>query len=257
MAYTNKKGGREPTLARITEKMHLMCTERKITLTAEYLPGELNTWADRLSRIQADLSQSRLHPDLFRRCAERLGPFTLDAFASAANAQLPRYVSYRTDTTCVYSDFLSRPVPPEERVWCFPPFSLIGRILAKAVRERATLTLALPLWPAQPWWPVCLSLATRWPLLLPPHPRMLETPSEKGWQPHPVSWSFLVLTISGQLSERKAFLRTLSDLCSGRTKEESLVRLCEAMRATSELTPAELPPAEKIRSICQPLLSLT
>lgn len=257
MTYTNKMGGREPELSRIAEKMHHMCIERKITLTAEYLPGEDNTEADRLSRIEADLSQSRLHPDLFRRCEEKLGPFTLDAFASAANAQLPRYVSYRTDTKCEYSDFLSRPVPPEEKVWCFPPFSLIGRILAKVLRESATLTLALPLWPAQPWWPVCLSLATRWPLLLPPHARTLETPSEKGWQPHRPAWSFLVLTISGQPSERKAFRTTLSNLCSERTKEESLAQLSEAMKATSGLTLAELPPAEKIHSICQPLLSLT
>ena len=61
------------------------------------MPGELNTIADRISRIQADMSQSKLNPLLFREAVERWGTFTLDAFASKLNTQTVRYVSYRTD----------------------------------------------------------------------------------------------------------------------------------------------------------------
>jgi hypothetical protein len=82
MAYINRMGGREPHLTRVAEEVHNFCLFRKIYLTAEYLPGLENSLADKLSRVESDLSESQLHPSLFRMADQKWGPHTLDCFAS-------------------------------------------------------------------------------------------------------------------------------------------------------------------------------
>ena len=42
----------------------------------------------------------------------------------------------------------------EERAYANPPFNLITRLLAMVKRQRARLTVVLPAWEAQPWWPL-------------------------------------------------------------------------------------------------------
>ena len=255
MSYVNRMGGRTPELSRIAESLHNYCLERNIFLTAEYLPGEDNTIADRLSRIQNDLSNAKLNPTMFDRADRRWGRHTLDGFASMTNAQTVRYVSYRADPGCLYTDFLSRPIPRDENVWCYPPFSLIARLLTKVINERATITIALPAWPAQPWWPVAMSLITDWPLLLPRNPDLLLTQNEH--QQHvsvSPSWESIVLRISGNASEREAITTTLSRICSPPSKEAKMARLSQAMRAYGVNTPTEQPSSDLIHSLCSPLM---
>ena len=55
-----------------------------------------------------------------------------------------------------------------ENAWCYPPEALIQRLLAKLVREQATITLVAPLWPTKPWWPELQALRIARPIILPP-----------------------------------------------------------------------------------------
>ena len=48
-----------------------------------------------------------------------------------------------------------------------PPFSMINAILQKVRLERATITIVVPEWPAQPWWPILHRLLVREPVRLP------------------------------------------------------------------------------------------
>ena len=104
-----------------------------IFLTAEYLPGSLNTEADWQSRNFQDSSDWRLKVSVFKDLERLLGPFDLDLFASRHNAQLPKYVSWRQDPFSVEVDAFQRNWK-EEGLYMFPPFAMISRCLQKISR---------------------------------------------------------------------------------------------------------------------------
>ena len=99
-------------------------------ISAEHLPGKLNTTADHKSRLKGDSSEWMLDPAVFHQIMEALGPCQIDLFASRLSAQLPRYMSWRPDPGSIATDALSQPWMGI-RGFAFPPFSLIGRCLSK------------------------------------------------------------------------------------------------------------------------------
>jgi len=83
-------------------------------------------------------------------------------------------VSWRPDPFSVANDGLTFPLTGEN-AWCFPPEALIQRLLAKLIREQATVTLVAPLWPSKPWWPELQALRIDRPIILPPGSQSLKT----------------------------------------------------------------------------------
>jgi len=164
LSYVNRMGGKDAALSRLAEKLHHFCLSRRIILTAEYIPGKENVTADYLSRLESDWSEGKLHPHLFRLADERWGPHTLDGCAGEENTQCKLHISYRANPTCLYTDILSRPLPSDQNIWLNPPFPLIPRLLAKIRREKATVTMLLPVWPNRPWWAVPWKMLCDWPL---------------------------------------------------------------------------------------------
>jgi len=85
--------------------------------------------------------------ELFDALSAKLGPFTLDACASAENAKCERYFT-RAD------DGLARPWTG--RVWMNPPYGrTLGRWMAKAWSAQTTAELVVCLVPARTdvrWW---------------------------------------------------------------------------------------------------------
>ena len=94
------------------------------------------------------------------------GPHSVDLFATRLNRQVHRYVSWKPDPNCIAADGLRFSIG-KENSWCFPPEALISKLLAKVVREQATITLVAPLSPSKPWWPELQALRIDRPMLLP------------------------------------------------------------------------------------------
>ena len=67
---------------------HAWCTSRSITITAEHLPGSLNTIADQDFRSFRDCNDWMLNPTVFQKVAKKLGPLEVDLFASCLTKQL-------------------------------------------------------------------------------------------------------------------------------------------------------------------------
>ncbi len=67
--------------------------ERDITLSVEWVPRELNSLADELSKfiISSDWMLSRR---VFRQVEERWGSHSVDLFASDVNFQCARFYSF-------------------------------------------------------------------------------------------------------------------------------------------------------------------
>jgi hypothetical protein len=92
---------------------------RRITLTAEHLPGVLNTVADEESCVMKDLSDWMLNPQILRQIQQCWGPLVVDLFTSRPTIQLEKFVRWRSD--------------PVAEVWTKLPCDLVGRVLTRVL----------------------------------------------------------------------------------------------------------------------------
>jgi Reverse transcriptase (RNA-dependent DNA polymerase) len=157
LSYISKQGGRLPDLGAVAEELWAYCLDKGITLTADHIPGVLNTLADKWSRKEAGPSECRLTDQFFTLVERRRGPFTVDLFASRTNHRLPRYYSRYPDPGATATDAFSQDWRGEQS-YCFPPFPVIGQVLRKLELEGGVMTIIVPEWTTQPWWPTLLGL---------------------------------------------------------------------------------------------------
>eukprot|EP00161_Ancyromonas_sigmoides_P003068 TRINITY_DN127_c3_g2_i1.p2 TRINITY_DN127_c3_g2~~TRINITY_DN127_c3_g2_i1.p2 ORF type:complete len:611 (+),score=107.09 TRINITY_DN127_c3_g2_i1:406-2238(+) len=164
VSYATKGRGRVSLLRSLTKDLFeaLDATGAR-QLEAAHLAGRLNTVADRESRAERDPTDWKLNPELFRRAVALWGAPQTDLFASAANAQVPRYFSLRLDPFAAGLDAFRHPWRGHLQ-YANPPFlgRIIARVLDKVIRERAKLILVLPVWPSAGWWPTFHQLCQDW-----------------------------------------------------------------------------------------------
>ena len=207
--YPEIGGTRSAQMLPTTQEIWQFCLDREIFLSAEYLPGSLNTEADWQSRNFRDSSDWRLRVSVFKSLDKVLGPFTIDLFASRHNAQLPKYVSWKQDPFSVGVDAFQRSWRVDG-LYLFPPFAMIPRCLQKIQQEQATVTLIAPPWQSQPWFPKLLSLLVRRPILLPPYKDLLTSPTQSC---HPLSdqakFRLAAWKLSGDTTTTLEFLKML------------------------------------------------
>src|SRR5690606_5405411 len=79
---------------------------------------------------------------------------------------LPRFASWKVDEQATHVDALSH-LSRRENGYANPLFSVIGKILQKLRRTNRNMTIIVPAWPSQFWWPLLLELLIEIPLLLP------------------------------------------------------------------------------------------
>ena len=176
LAYLVKMGGtKNKYLTQKSKELWEYLLSKETTLTAEYLPSELNERADHQSRNVQDWSEWKLCPQIFREICKKLGTPDIDLFASRTSHQLPAYMSLKADPNCRAVDALQQRWTPFFP-YAFPPFNLIGRVLQKTLKEQASIILITPIWTTQSWYPLLLEMTVREPLILPKHPEMLMDP---------------------------------------------------------------------------------
>ena len=78
----------------------------------------------------------------------------------------------------------------------FPPFCLIGKVLAKVRKDQSLLFIVTPAWQTQPWYAALLAMSVQHPIIRPNLTTLLQGPQ---WQKHPlqegnqlqlVAWKF-------------------------------------------------------------------
>ena len=176
IAFLNRMGGtHSPLLSRLAVEIWNWCIERNLTIHAEHHPGIENVRADWESRHRTDSSDWKLNRDVFLQLENKLGPFSIDMFASRTNAQLLLYCSWKPDPAAVTVDGLSISWKGHHP-YMFPPFVLIPRCLSKLHEEKVTATLIAPVWPNQIWFPQLLRNLIDLPILLPPTQDIVTNP---------------------------------------------------------------------------------
>ena len=68
------------------------------------------------------------------------------------------------------------------KAYAFPPFALIGRVLAKAMRgkhiDHSVLIIVTPMWPSQPWYTHLLRMSIQDSVFIPLIPNLLTDPNQ-------------------------------------------------------------------------------
>ena len=211
IAYVNRLGGTHSRgLCSLALEFWEWCTQRKITLHAVHIPGRANVTADWESRHNTDYSDWRLDRGTFKEIQRRLGPFSVDLFASYQNTQLEMFFSWRPDPAAAAVDALSQQWS-DLRPYMFPPFALIGRCLHKVRSDGVDqAVLIAPLWPAQAWFPTLMSMLSHHPVLLPSQRNLL---TDCQGQNHPLiiqgRLTLVAWPVSGIDSRTKEFLQRL------------------------------------------------
>ena len=184
-SYIRRQGGtRSLSLSREACLLWTQALSNNITLlTPHWLSSKDNAEADFLTRNKLSQWEFRLAQGLFQQILEtfQVSP-TLDAFASMATAQLPRYMTWYPDTEAVARDALLHKWDPV--TYLFPPVPLMLKVLQRVRDQKIRAVLVCPHWPTSMWWPLVLDMMVEPLLPLPYYQQALVTVDGGPVQPY-------------------------------------------------------------------------
>ena len=150
----NRQGSsRSAILLAVTESIFLLASARRLALSAQYLPGQENVWADALSRRRATSTEWSLSQQAFQRLSDVYGRPQVDLFAHPDNHRLPLFLTRHFPTTAGGPDALLEDWNRWQFVYLFPPptTQLMLRVCQKLGQFRGKVLLIAPRWVVQPW----------------------------------------------------------------------------------------------------------
>ena len=123
-----------------------LCRKFNVRFVSQWVPRELNTCADDISNI-VDFDDWYTTQGLFAHLDNIWGPHTVDRFANALNAHLPRFNSrFRVPGTEAIDAFSVSWAA--ENNWLVPPVHCIIRVIQHLLVCSAFGTLVVPYWPS-------------------------------------------------------------------------------------------------------------
>ena len=188
----NKQGTiRSPRLLGLSELILEEAHRRLLSIKASHLAGELNAWADALSRGSAHTIDWSLTPACFSSICDWAGTPEIDLFASSTNHQLPQFLSLTEATSAGGPDALKTSWNRWEFIYLFPPPNtlLMIQVARRLESHRGRALLVAPHWETQPWFPILQALQpARFPL--PEDAILQESASQRRTSLHLTAWLF-------------------------------------------------------------------
>ena len=137
-----------------------VCVSFGISLEMKWIPRDLNSFADHLSRI-IDFNDYTINDDVFQILDVRWGPHTIDRFACSYNAKLSRFNSrfYQPGTEAVDAFLQDWEF---ENNWLLPPVSLIARVVDHLRLCNAEGTLVIPMLKSSYFWVLLCNDGRHW-----------------------------------------------------------------------------------------------
>ena len=162
----------------------MWCIDRKLTLSISHLPGKLNTEADKAScEFHNSNTEWSLDQTAFNELKSKLDELDVDMFASRLNHKTPHYIARRPDPKPEAIDAFTIDWSKYNLIYCFLPFSLIGKVLQFITESKTTAILVYPHWPTQFWYPHLLQLIKSPPITIKMHKKTHIASSTKGSSP--------------------------------------------------------------------------
>ena len=123
-------GGTLKILCQLSLDLWNWSLSRQIHISAKYIPGIFNKHADHMSRRLRLTAEWKLNPILFQRIVAVYGMPQIDLFATRANTQFRKFVSWILDPQSAAIDAFSVQWS-DPLSYAFPPFSLIRRCVQR------------------------------------------------------------------------------------------------------------------------------
>ena len=212
VAYINHMGGiKSPVCNQLATELWEWAQREKIWVSAAHVPGVDNKEADKKSRQFNLTAEWMITSKTFENICKVFGRPDIDLFATRLNKRIERYVSWKPEPECVAVDAFTLNWRDFDFIYCFPPFSIIRRVLAKIRNDKLeTALIVVPYWTTQSWFPTLTGMmcaipriitATKQHLILPGHPEVQ----------HPLcpKLRLMITTISGNISKVEDFQKKL------------------------------------------------
>ena len=207
-SHINHQGGTSsPRCNAVAREIWEWAEHHDVWLSAAYIPGTLNIDADEQSREFDDATEWSISDFIFNEIVQMWGAPDIDLFASRINTKTPSYISWKPDPNSVAINAFTVPWD-YSLIYCFPPFSIIWRMLEKIRRDQAEALVVVPLWPTQSWFPCLMSMITDHPMVFSAiHLLLPNKPKAK----HPLHYKLKLaaMRLSGDPSQNMTFVRML------------------------------------------------
>jgi len=147
--------------------------ERECVARARHIPGRLNVLADSLSRRnQVIPTEWSILGGVLDWLWRRWPKPEIDLFATHKNYKMMKFVSpfphhaaWRVNAFSFCWTGLS--------LYAFPPWVILGEVLAKIRDDGANVVLVAPGWTARPWYPLLIQMSVEDPVTIPLEPGLL------------------------------------------------------------------------------------
>ena len=155
VVFILRGGSMKPVLQEMAVLISQMLMTYSISLIPVWIPRELNTLADELSRDVPDNDDWQITIDMFRFLTDKWGMCTVDRFASSHNAKCRRFNSkvLMCGTKAVDSMSIHW---GQEMNWVVPPPKIAAAVIRKMIAEMASCILVVPKWESAPYWPMLM-----------------------------------------------------------------------------------------------------
>ena len=150
-----QNGSMKEDLHSLALLIYKFCIRHNISLKVDWVPREMNTVADTISR-SLDTDDWEVTEFMFRHLDSLWGHHTIDLFADKNNHKLTRFYSRHWVESSSGVDAFAYSWR-DEYAWIVPPVKLVSQVIKKIVHEKVKGTLVVPRWPSSLFWPLLVN----------------------------------------------------------------------------------------------------
>ena len=120
-------------------KMQGVCPSGLFKISAAHIPGQKNIEADKKSRKFKYTTEWVLSKEAFSFISKQFAQTDMDLFGTRANKKINKYISWKLDADSIAMDAFLVTLGKHFN-YCFPPFSLIWKVLTQTVLKLIVAT---------------------------------------------------------------------------------------------------------------------
>ena len=140
IAYVNNMGGsRSITCHKIAKQIWEWAKMQGVWISAAHIPGQKNIEADKKSRKFKYTTEWVLSKEAFSFISKQFAQTDMDLFGTRANKKINKYISWKLDADSIAIDAFLVTLGKHFN-YCFPPFSLIWKVLTQTVLKLIVAT---------------------------------------------------------------------------------------------------------------------